>query len=229
MKSLDAYDRPVTLKDSQYFLLPVVSLKAGEDRASGVFHTLSQLFLEIQNKKLSPYTIHLQVYTYNDLMGKILRQKLWFIPGLRDLLIKPLQDRLLLIQGYLHSAHSGTMSLRLMRDPKTGKDRLVLTGEPAEGAGRIIHQVVRQLNPSFRKLGLFPILAGLEITPPGRGFHSGGSFPMRKKPAALETDILGRLPGASRTHIVDASVFPSIPATTITLTTMANAHRIGSA
>jgi len=29
-------------------------------------------------------------------------------------------------------------------------------------------------------------------------------------------------------HLLDASVFPSIPATTITLTVMANAHRIAT-
>jgi choline dehydrogenase-like flavoprotein len=44
----------------------------------------------------------------------------------------------------------------------------------------------------------------------------------------LETDVFGRLPGWKRVHLVDASVFPSIPATTITLTAMANAHRIAS-
>jgi choline dehydrogenase-like flavoprotein len=30
-----------------------------------------------------------------------------------------------------------------------------------------------------------------------------------------------------RVHVVDASVLPSVPATTITYTIMANAHRIG--
>jgi choline dehydrogenase-like flavoprotein len=64
---------------------------------------------------------------------------------------------------------------------------------------------------------------------PGRGFHTGGTFPMKAKPARLQTDVLGRLHGFTRVHIVDASVFPSLPATTITLSVMANAHRIGSA
>ena len=41
------------------------------------------------------------------------------------------------------------------------------------------------------------------------------------------TDRLGRLHGLSRIHVVDASVLPSIPATTITFSVMANAHRIG--
>jgi len=44
---------------------------------------------------------------------------------------------------------------------------------------------------------------------------------------AFETDTSGRPAGWRRVHAVDATVLPSIPATTITLTVMANAHRIG--
>ena len=41
------------------------------------------------------------------------------------------------------------------------------------------------------------------------------------------TDHLGRLYGFKNIHIVDASVFPSIPSATITYSIMANAYRIG--
>ena len=51
---------------------------------------------------------------------------------------------------------------------------------------------------------------------------------MRERPGPLETDRWGRLHGLERVHLLDASVFPSIPATTITLSVMANAHRIAS-
>jgi len=64
------------------------------------------------------------------------------------------------------------------------------------------------------------------LAEPGRGFHTGGAFPMRDNPGPLETDRLGRPAGLRRVHAVDATVFPSIAATTITLTAMANAHRI---
>jgi choline dehydrogenase-like flavoprotein len=51
---------------------------------------------------------------------------------------------------------------------------------------------------------------------------------MRDKPSGLESDVLGRPAGLQRVFVVDASVLPSIPATTITLPVMANAHRIAS-
>ncbi len=43
-----------------------------------------------------------------------------------------------------------------------------------------------------------------------------------------QLDIFGLLHGFSRLHLVDASVFPTLPASTITLSVMANAHRIGA-
>jgi choline dehydrogenase-like flavoprotein len=68
----------------------------------------------------------------------------------------------------------------------------------------------------------------MQFAEPGRSYHSGGTFPMRTRPGKFETDVLGQPTGLERVHLVDASVFPSIPATTITLTVMANAHRIAS-
>jgi choline dehydrogenase-like flavoprotein len=67
----------------------------------------------------------------------------------------------------------------------------------------------------------------LRIAEPGRGFHAGGTLPMRTQPGEFETDVLGRPAGWRRLHVVDAAVLPSIAATTITFTVMANAHRIG--
>jgi len=69
----------------------------------------------------------------------------------------------------------------------------------------------------------------MEVGAPGRGYHTGGSFPMRDRPGPFESDRWGRPQGFERVHVVDASVFPSIPAGPITFSVMANAHRIGSA
>jgi len=72
-----------------------------------------------------------------------------------------------------------------------------------------------------------PLPLMLKVAEPGRSFHSGGSFPMTAEPRGFQTDLLGRLPGWKRVHAIDSTVFPSIPATTITFSAMANAHRIG--
>jgi hypothetical protein len=67
----------------------------------------------------------------------------------------------------------------------------------------------------------------VHVAEPGRSYHGGGTFPMREQPGPFESDTLGRPHGWKRVHAVDATILPGIPATTITLSVMANAHRIG--
>ena len=52
---------------------------------------------------------------------------------------------------------------------------------------------------------------------------------MSNNPGELETDFLGRLNKLQRIHIIDSSIFPEIPSSSITFTVMANAFRIAKA
>jgi len=228
LKSLNAYETPVELKDSQYFLFPILSIKGNPEALKEAAYTLSQLFVEIQDDEISPNTVHLQFYTYNDIITKTLEHKFWFLPLLRKPLIRMLEHRIIIVQGYLHSRHSGKVRLNLKRDPVTQKERFLAEGVQESEARKVIGKILKKLGKHFLKLGMFPIASALEFCLPGRGFHTGGSFPMKTNPGPLESDIYGRVGGVSRIHVVDASIFPSIPATTITFTAMANAHRIGS-
>ncbi len=92
-----------------------------------------------------------------------------------------------------------------------------------------VRRVVRRLTANARLLGMVPLPGLVQVGRPGKGNHLGGSLPMRREPGDLETDTLGCLRGLKRVHVVDAAVFPSFPATTVTLSVMANAHRIASA
>jgi choline dehydrogenase-like flavoprotein len=142
-------------------------------------------------------------------------------------LARELEGRLLLIQGFIHSAESSRIVATLRKNPADGKDTLLLQAEANPTAKTVVRRVVRKLLGQARRLGVVPLPMLLQMGKPGRSFHSGGSFPMRANPGAFETDLCGRPSGWRRIHAVDASILPSIPATTITLTVMANAHRIG--
>jgi choline dehydrogenase-like flavoprotein len=130
-------------------------------------------------------------------------------------------------QGFLHSDFSSRIAVQLKSD-KNGGERLAVHGEPNPAAKSKIRQIVYKLLKHARRLGAVPLIPMLKRAEPGRSFHCGGSFPMALNPQGFQTDVLGRVPGWKRVHAVDATVFPSIPATTITLSAMANAHRIGS-
>lgn len=227
LSSLDAYDTPVRMKDSQYFLLPVLRYH-GETRVRDEpLHTLSQIFVELMDPVHSPLTRHLQVYTYNDWYLGAIKRRIGPLfrmlkPGLDALL-----GRLLVVGGYLHSDLSSQVSGSLRRTGATST--LVLRGEVNAATRPAVNGVVEELTRHRRHLRGIPLSPLLEVCGPGRGYHSGGSFPMRSSPTGFESDCWGRPSGFARVHAVDATVFPSIPAGPITFTIVANAHRIGSA
>jgi choline dehydrogenase-like flavoprotein len=132
----------------------------------------------------------------------------------------------MVVQGYLDSKDSSAISVRLER--RAVGDELVLEAIINPQAKTHVRGISRKLFKCSKYLHTIPLLPLLQIGKPGEGAHVGGTFPMRHTPRELETDILGRLTGTRKIHIVDASVFPSVPSTTITLSVMANAHRIGS-
>jgi choline dehydrogenase-like flavoprotein len=226
LRSLSAYDRPISIMDSQYFLVPLLTGSAPRGVESERAHTLSQLFLELYDPAISAFGVHLQVYTYNDLMGQAIRTAFGPLSALLEPLARGLEHRMLVIQGYLHSAHSGMIRAELKRTVKG--DRLLVQGVQRDDTRRIVKRVLRKLAAHAGHFGAIPLMPLAKIADPGRGFHTGGSFPMKQRPTAFETDVLGRPAGWHRLHLVDSSILPSVPASTITFPVMANAHRIGS-
>jgi hypothetical protein len=211
------------LLDSCLFLLPLLRLAGAGLVTEERLHTLSQVFLEIIDPAISPRAVHVQVYTYNDLYPGALRNKV----GPLYPLFKGGLSRLLIGQGYLHSDFSPGIKLTLTRSQtQTGRD-LLLEAEPSpDETSLTIARAIRKLRRQWRATRMIPLSPGLQISQPGRGFHSGGTFPMSRNPSRFQTDVLGRPAGWRRVHVVDSTVFPSIPATTITLSIMANARRI---
>jgi choline dehydrogenase-like flavoprotein len=207
------------LIDSQYFMVPLITPRAAPVGVATQGNTLAQVFLELVDRSISAHTVHLQIYTFNDLMLAALATRLPLSQATLERSLQPLFGRLLLAQGYLHSSESPGIELHL----EAGRLRLV--GERrAVGVGR----VVRRIAATGHLLGMFPIPGLAQLGSPGKSNHVGGSFPMRHTPGDLESDVLGRPRGFERVHVVDASVFPSVAATTVTLTAMANAHRIAA-
>ena len=221
LRSQDAFDQPLTLRDSQYFLFPILLARGARGVRTEALYTLSQAFIELNRADISPRSVHLQIYTYSDIVGEALRKSL----GPLKMFARQFEDRMLIAQGYLHSDESQTVEMILQRDGE--KDFLQLNARENPGTRRAVKKVLREVLGQARRLGGVVLPPMLQMGQPGRGFHCGGSLPMRENPKPLETDSLGRPHGWSRVHAVDASVLPSIPATTITFSAMANAHRIG--
>ena len=166
--------------------------------------------------------MHLQLYTYNDLYANAMRSMFGPIYPLVSPPASILLGRLMVIQGYLHSNVSSTASVTLTNG------KLILRRHENPAAAQSIKAIARMLMRNRNSLGFAPITPMLKVGDLGQGAHIGGTFPMRDTPGPFESDIVGRPHGAQRIHLVDGSVLPSIPATTVTLSIMANAYRIGA-
>ncbi|MEX0649646.1 MAG: GMC family oxidoreductase N-terminal domain-containing protein [Candidatus Andersenbacteria bacterium] len=226
LESLGAYNEPISIQDSQYFMAPLLQYQATPHVTKEVKNTLSQVFIRLQDTRISSYPIHLQVYSFSDIFLEIFR----LIPGLPDLLWRlPLNSifgRWLSVGGYLHSNDSDKITAQLVRGTDREDSYLKLEAVPQQKTRVVLNSVMQKLTE------LSPLWRARIITSvarkghPGRGFHSGGSFPMKTTPGRFESDLMGRPYGFSRVHAVDSTVFPTVPANTITLTIMANARRI---
>ncbi len=225
LRSLDHYDERVPLLDSQHFHLPMLQTwRRRGDPASESLHALTQLFVELIDPEIDRRTVHFQLYTHNDFYASDMRKRLGRAAFLASPLIGWMSRRLIVAQGFLHSDVSPSVEMALSREGDAATLRLAPIANPE--VERVVARARGRLARALGPLGLRALTPLSRLGAVGSSFHCGGSFPMRESPVGLESDTLGRPAGLARVHLIDASVFPSIPATTITLSVMANAHRI---
>ena len=226
LASIGAPGETLTLLDSQQMLMPMLHMWPQKgDVAAMPQHVLAQVFLEILDPAISPKSVHVQVYTYNDHFQDDIRARFRNL-ALAEPLVQALSRRLIVAQAFLHSNRSGR--IRISREGEGSEARLKLEPQSNPESLPTLNRVKHRLAGALLNCGIGALWFMARPGAIGSSFHCGGSIPMREAPGRLESDVLGRPAGFSRVHIVDASVLPSIPATTITFSVMANAHRIAS-
>jgi ferredoxin len=230
LNSLKAYDRPVAVKDSAKFAIPMLRL-TGADFEWPATNTLADLFIEAVLPSISARWLHIQTSPLNDLMLRALHMcnegETRWLNGLGRI-AKPLASRLMVAWCGLHSDLSSRCELTVTLG-SDGLPVLNVSADPARnpGSARYVRAYGRKLARMGLKFGTLFLTPATMLTQTCATGHCGGSFPMREKPdAPFETDTLGRLKSWERIHLVDPSVFPTIPGTTIALLIRANARRI---
>ena len=225
LESLRYYGKPLTIRHSDMFTLPLIRFQGVPGVDTEALHTLCQVFIELQDDKICPQSVHLQVYTYNDLYLPLILKRLGALGFLLRYPIQKVVERLLMVFGYLPSDISSTVEVML--DPSSGH-RMLIRGKRNVRSATACKKVARRLLLDWRMLGAIPLTFQTAVDSPGGGYHSGGSFPMGKQADFPSTDLLGRVPQFEHVHLIDASVLPTIPAVPTAFTVMANAHRIAS-
>ena len=222
LQSLAAFDEPLIGLHSDRFVLPLIRLQKSRGIANDPLHTMAQVFLEIQDSNLCDELVHVQLYGYNELFRQAIDDKLgglkrWVGPLAEAILL----ERLMVGFGYLHSKRSAKLEFRLERD-----GHLRIRGVRVAETQKLCRAVVAKLRAAG--VGFRTFVGGANVAAPGGGNHSGGTFPMAATPGRFQSSASGVPSGFRDLHVVDASVLPSLSATTITLTAMANASRIAS-
>lgn len=224
LTSFEAFDTPLEVKVGEYFMLPLFQFRKTAHVTNESLHSLSQVFIELSKLESSQHNVHLQIYSYNDLFRRHAENVLRFLGPLKNLVVPGFLGHLLLIQGYLDSRESSVVRLSL----SSGSQTLELSGVKNKVADKIIYEAARQLFKLRKNIGVLPLTPLLHIGLPGEGRHAGGTFPMNKNPLGFQSNLWGSPKGVRNIHIVDSSILPSLPASTITFTTMANSARIAS-
>lgn len=218
----------LSIMESQKFLIPMLRFKGSLGALDDHGLRLPGAFIEVRGRVPDERWAHLQISPLNDMVLRRLGLRMEkMAPGWRRFWSRFL-GRLIFAWGGLHSADSPEFRIRLDRIPGGGPSVLRIEAGCTKSDSDALRRLKRRLWEQVSVLRMFP-LTPLTVTTNLGGGHFGGSFPMRQSPQHVnEADILGRPAGLSRTHLIDSSVFPSIPATTIGLTVMANAYRIGA-
>jgi choline dehydrogenase-like flavoprotein len=218
----------VSFGESSQFAMPFASIRSiGDPRRTKDDFTLNQVnvVVAMDDEAWSLSQIHL--YPYN-------RAMLGAMPGpLRLKAASPLAGailgRLTVGLGYLPSWASPRVTVHVRDRGAKGRSQLEIayTHQPRPP---MLDAVLSRLSKVGGLLDLRPVGSITELSGSAKSYHYGGSFPHRSDGGFDDnsSDLHGRVRGWRRTHIVDASVFPTVPATTFMLTVMANAHRIAS-
>lgn len=204
------------------FLVPVLSLSGLlRFRKSTPHFTLPGIFLEQRIQGFEGH-IHSQVSFQNELIDQATQsvKSSW----LKKLLTKVRP----MIGGILvnYSSHvSGKYILSDCRE--VNYNNVIINCEyiPRKPSLRLMFRYYFSTTPKLAKAGLLPLWP-LKQWNSGT-YHVGASFPMSNEAEIGRTSMLGQVSGIDRVHLVDCSVFPDIPASTVGLTILANAHRIG--
>lgn len=211
--------------DSQTLYLPFLWVGPTGRTGREPGHTLAQLFLVLEDPAVCAHPIHISLYTYNDGLTERARATHPHLASLLGPALDGINRHLMIGICFLHS----DASHRIASSVSPAGRSVDLAAELNPATPATLSRMKRSLLRSLGAIGLIPLAPLAERAPAGGGFHFGGSVPMRVRPGAGEADTLGRPVPARRIHVVDSSCFPSIPSGTVTLSAMANAHRIATA
>jgi choline dehydrogenase-like flavoprotein len=227
LNSLERERAGATLKEAVQFVVPFVSARGHRDPRTYSTFTLNQFNMLVEYGRPGLDLAQIHLYPYNPAFEEAVPAPLSRSQATRTAVLRRVTAGL----GYLPSWASPAVEVKAERATGDGLPAIHLSAASNTSTRGALLRVIAKMCAVAPALDLWPVLPSLRLSGPAKSYHFGGSFPHVERAAregALETDALGRPAEWERVHLIDASVFPTVAATTFTLTVMANAHRIAS-
>lgn len=227
--SLGLFDVDITAAESAQFTVPMISAHPTADPRQEARFTLNQFNMVIKVPTAPRDLSLIHFYTYNDAFYDALPAPLRAPRAGKA--AREVLRRLSVGIGYLPSWASPALRIRIGRPPTdTAVAPMHVARDEANWSGnQMLRTVKRRMLAAAAPLDLWPIFPKTIFAAGAKSYHFGGTFPHGPTGGPpLSSDREGRVAGLETIHLIDASVFPSVPATTFTFTIMANAHRIAS-
>jgi hypothetical protein len=226
LNSLGRIDQKISLKSRGGFILPILSLRPINNDWPNV-NTMPGIFIELKGSFLKHW-VHMQLSTTNEMVIQKLK-----VPnkegGWLGKLRRIISNHLMIALVNFHSDHSGEYKLWISKPKAPNQDN----EQPTLNTKHIkkMPQLITLIITCLRLTKVFGTISSIPLFPFARlnsgSYHVGCSLPMKENPSnPLETDTCGRISDIKNLHVVDTSVFPSLPGTTIGTLIMANAYRI---
>lgn len=225
--SARAHVASIEMQESVQVVLPFLSTRPQPDPRTYSTFTLNQFNMLVEYGRPGLDLAQFHMYPFNPAFEDALPGLVRRVESLKRGVLR----RTVAALGYLPSWHSPRVALSLRDGGEARLPDVALSSRPNPALRPTLARVFRHLLTVAPALDLWPGIPAMSVSGPAKSYHFGGSFPhVAGTPRAgeLETDTLGRLAEWDRVHLVDGAVFPSVPATTFTLTVMANAHRIAT-
>jgi len=221
------FDEVLKCKANNGFVIPLIRFRKLPFEWPRI-NTMPSIFFEFKVPGLSNNWIHSQISTPNELVYQKLD-----IDSAQNSFLKNtkryLSRHLITSVCNLHSNHSNGYFLTLKKSKNNNLNSLESVREEDEKVPIKFKKTISRFSSYMKYAGYYALTPMVQNSIKVGGGHLGGTFPMNKNPKnKFQTDILGRLSGWENIHIIDSSIFPSLPGTTIGLLAMANARRIGN-